>query len=789
SPIEIFQVHLASPKGQFYVGFLGFINPQNLNFTGQCCDGPRTETGCLDSCDLIFEVSLKGIDSVPSRPSEHPIDNAKAVFFPTSLEGVTNPLTFTFRRWPGQVNITVDVYDIDDNNGSSLTLIDMFLFNFEHEGPSLDFIYMHEMGMRSHDPSELRMVFRYGCDPSYYGQNCAIDCLTYPDSQHCPDSPTTPVLTGVTDWLLQATTPMRATTEKRCGFTRKHLTSGNENSSRSPVDLCGNDTVVNSNNTGVTDGNTPQGQDTVTPTMSNGASLHATNSVVDVFGTQSMFFTTSDTITQPPQPPFTTMPGELSAITMKTTSNPEKSTTDVDFQETTTKVMSQTKLISTEITEISSTQQNTDTIGIDSSTVVYVVDNTGNGIHTTNTNPSSSKNQIKATELSTNSNIWAGTKTTEQNTNSNNEAGTQTTEQTTNNHIGGRTQTTEQSTNSNNEAGTQTTEQSTNSNNEAGTQTTEQSTNSNNEAGTQTTEQSTNSNNEAGTKTTELSTNSNNEAGTKNTEQSTNSHIGAGTQTTEQSTNSNNGAGIQIIEKSTNSNNEVGTQTIEQSTNSNNEAGTRTTEQNTYSNNEAGTKTTEQSTNSNNEAGTQTTEQSTNSNNGAGTQTTEQSTNSNNEAGTQTTEQSTNSNNGAGTKTTEQSTKTTEQSTNSNDGAGTKTTEQSTKTTEQSTNSNDGVDIRYVTPLLEPTKPSTTTAGLDPTVSQDPMEYWPAIVGGVLGALVLMAIIAFILYYRKQKAFRRQEIYNVNPKRWTLKSPLASDTTEKSDVTLETEQI
>ncbi|KAL3866652.1 hypothetical protein ACJMK2_043935 [Sinanodonta woodiana] len=88
--------------------------------------------------------------------------------------------------------------------------------------------------------------------------------------------------------------------------------------------------------------------------------------------------------------------------------------------------------------------------------------------------------------------------------------------------------------------------------------------------------------------------------------------------------------------------------------------------------------------------------------------------------------------------------------------------------------------------------PATTsdinTVGSTPIDNSDPMEYWPVIVGCLLGGLALIALIGFLAFYRRyQKARWRQDIYNVNPK--ILHRLEENGTTGRSDVALETEPV
>ncbi|XP_060068851.1 location of vulva defective 1-like [Ylistrum balloti] len=588
-------VKVVSPNGQFFVGFLGFANLQNFNYNGECCDGRMTETGCLDFCDLVFEVSVKGIDSDPSsgkRPSEVPIDNDNAILFPTSYEGVINPMTFDFGKWTGHVNITVDVYDIDENDAETAApeLVDKFHFSFSHDGPSLDFIYMEQTGQRSKNPSKLRMVFRYGCDPYYYGQNCSIDCLVYPNNEECPDTPFNPGHTGVTDWMLLSTTTPRGTTNKQCGFTRKPQSTGNGNDNGSQSELCENDTTPFTDRTTVeaNGGSTTQRIGTTTNgslstpdniTISTSPPSVTTKST-DSLGTQSMSSVTNNAIIHHFKTTASSAPNNvnesLSAITTGTSNIHDSSTSN--SLHTTSTSMPNISLTSTLVQNIdSSTRENIEISTKQPTYTMHEVDS-GTGSHIHVLNSSSTTTATKENEL----------------------------------NLGGSTQVSIQSSTGSPSNIQRSTGSSVNIQSSTGNQINIQSS------------------------------------------------IGSQISTSPKNVENSNGSSTNILSGSTLSTNK------------------------------------------------------------------------------------------------------------------------------------DGADIRHVTPSIDYkiTTETTTDAGLNPTVSKDAMDYWPAIVGGVLGALVLVAIVTFIFYYRKQKALlKRQDIYNVNPKRWALQPPLENGTTEKSEVALETEQV
>ncbi|KAK3097196.1 hypothetical protein FSP39_007351 [Pinctada imbricata] len=74
----------------------------------------------------------------------------------------------------------------------------------------------------------------------------------------------------------------------------------------------------------------------------------------------------------------------------------------------------------------------------------------------------------------------------------------------------------------------------------------------------------------------------------------------------------------------------------------------------------------------------------------------------------------------------------------------------------------------------------------------NPMDYWPAIVGGILGAVALIATAGVVIYFRKQRAKLKstQDIYNVNPKQWTLQPPQENGTSYgMTEIALETEEV
>lgn len=70
------------------------------------------------------------------------------------------------------------------------------------------------------------------------------------------------------------------------------------------------------------------------------------------------------------------------------------------------------------------------------------------------------------------------------------------------------------------------------------------------------------------------------------------------------------------------------------------------------------------------------------------------------------------------------------------------------------------------------------------------MHYWPAIVGGVLGIMAIIAVLSAFIYVRKLKAQQKktEDIYNVNPQTWILDTN-ENGTSGMSEIALETELV
>ncbi|CAC5426715.1 unnamed protein product [Mytilus coruscus] len=95
--------------------------------------------------------------------------------------------------------------------------------------------------------------------------------------------------------------------------------------------------------------------------------------------------------------------------------------------------------------------------------------------------------------------------------------------------------------------------------------------------------------------------------------------------------------------------------------------------------------------------------------------------------------------------------------------------------------------------VSSPPTHSTDIPDINTTIKETnsgPMKYWPGIVGGVLGACVVVAVVSYIIYSRRRRMNKRNnDIYNVNPKRWVLEPPEENGTSGKSEIALETEQV
>ncbi|XP_048237313.1 uncharacterized protein LOC125372182 [Haliotis rufescens] len=102
-----------SSNGKFFVGFLGYKNNGNLGYDGECCDGERDSAGhCMETCDLIFQVSVYGLDRgniTNKRPSRRPINDTNSFMFSDEYKHAINPISFDFKKWPVRVLCLSDV--------------------------------------------------------------------------------------------------------------------------------------------------------------------------------------------------------------------------------------------------------------------------------------------------------------------------------------------------------------------------------------------------------------------------------------------------------------------------------------------------------------------------------------------------------------------------------------------------------------------------------------------------------------------------------------------------------
>ncbi|XP_048735859.2 uncharacterized protein LOC125651336 [Ostrea edulis] len=198
-------VAVVTANGSLFVGLLGFSNPTNRTFNGTCCGGENPDY-CSSDCRLLFDVTVVGLDEKQTKtPLETTILGSKVITIPSSYE-MKNPLSFSFRKWPGEVDILVSIYDMNRENRN---LVDKFRFTFQYAKPDLNYRNDTEFGIRSQNKTALRLILRYNCDKYYFEED---DCskLCSPGNTPCPIRPTgTPQ--SITDWILLLTTEKPST--------------------------------------------------------------------------------------------------------------------------------------------------------------------------------------------------------------------------------------------------------------------------------------------------------------------------------------------------------------------------------------------------------------------------------------------------------------------------------------------------------------------------------------------------------------------------------------------------
>ncbi|XP_061183446.1 uncharacterized protein LOC133191726 [Saccostrea echinata] len=195
-----FKIVIVTGRGTLFVGLLGFLNPSNRTFDGTCCGG-KNSTLCYSDCRLLFDITVIGLEQNETKsPLDTPVSGTRVISIPPSNE-MKNPLSFSFQKWPGEVEIVVNIYDMERKNRS---LVDIFNFTFKYGKPELNYKNETIYGIRLQNETLLRLILRYNCDIFYFEkEDCSRFCLlgNYP----CLTSQTG-TTNRVTDYVLSLST-------------------------------------------------------------------------------------------------------------------------------------------------------------------------------------------------------------------------------------------------------------------------------------------------------------------------------------------------------------------------------------------------------------------------------------------------------------------------------------------------------------------------------------------------------------------------------------------------------
>ncbi|XP_076103337.1 uncharacterized protein LOC143072334 [Mytilus galloprovincialis] len=202
-------ITIASSDSKLYIGFLGYLNPNNTDVSGNCCDG--TKPPCNATCHLIFNVTVQGksIGQQSLKLSTKPIESSAAEHFQLSNNKdpeIINPLMFTFGTWPYEVNITITVFHDDKGDGGQ-QIVDKFTVALNIQNPSWQYHHKNATGTRSHSFSLLSMIFRYECLKTKENDNGCFsrDCVLHQNETECLDILPPNNQDNTTDIVLQTT--------------------------------------------------------------------------------------------------------------------------------------------------------------------------------------------------------------------------------------------------------------------------------------------------------------------------------------------------------------------------------------------------------------------------------------------------------------------------------------------------------------------------------------------------------------------------------------------------------
>ncbi|KAL5004401.1 hypothetical protein ScPMuIL_017857 [Solemya velum] len=184
-------------SGEFFLGFQHYTNRDNRAVSGQCCDGDSVASSCPDFCDLIFEVTVMGIDGGATLSRLHP---GKPIGDTNDFQFISNgamqPMVYMFQKWTGGITINVVVYDVD-LPGSKPEVVDEFMIPFSQSSETSIYSLVRGIGNRPFNSSSLELFGTYRCSFGYYGDDCATDCIRNPVPGICPGLPRTTTLTAL----------------------------------------------------------------------------------------------------------------------------------------------------------------------------------------------------------------------------------------------------------------------------------------------------------------------------------------------------------------------------------------------------------------------------------------------------------------------------------------------------------------------------------------------------------------------------------------------------------------
>lgn len=160
-----------------------FQNPTEHLDDGSCCD-----LFCAGQCDDIFHFSLDQSSGRTGDASSYfywtkitgTFQDQNNVYFNDNMNGVNNPIIWTFDSWPGSVLFKVYIED-DDSPFTSNDYLDGMVQRLtltpaktKSQATSATIIMY---GLRARDKTLLSVSYTLYCDENYYGSSCSVYCV------------------------------------------------------------------------------------------------------------------------------------------------------------------------------------------------------------------------------------------------------------------------------------------------------------------------------------------------------------------------------------------------------------------------------------------------------------------------------------------------------------------------------------------------------------------------------------------------------------------------------------